>query len=461
MAAITLISKKKSTTGSPYAYYTFTAEEVSRTSTAISIKLTVTGWLQYSSSTFGTGLGLSAGVYIGGAWRNWTLKSTSSAWSGTTKHTQSTTVSIPVSQSTTAFTGIQVRVRRTDSNGSSCKLSATTATTSTMSIATSAKFTISYDANGGTGAPAAQTKSYGVNIKLSSTEPTRASETDDDGAIIKYTFAGWTKTKGSSVVDYLPSATYSTNASVTLYAVWSQIDGYLIFYDTQGGSNILTQSKPAGESVNITSEIPILYGHTFMGWSTSSEGTTPNYQAGDAYSTDSHLYLYAIWNPWVHTVQFDANGGTGAPSGFIKTVGVNQTIPETVPDRAGYIFLGWSTQSNTNIATYNAEDTYIVEQDGGVVTLYAVWLSTDVFIYTNGCCRAIGFEEGANCLSFVNGGTIKGVEFIETRDGSVLNINGTAFYITEILEQHSLHKLTDESGGTLLDESGNRLYYIQ
>ena len=34
-------------------------------------------------------------------------------------------------------------------------------------------YTVSYNANGGSGAPSAQTKTYGVNLTLSSTKPTR------------------------------------------------------------------------------------------------------------------------------------------------------------------------------------------------------------------------------------------------------------------------------------------------
>lgn len=72
-------------------------------------------------------------------------------------------------------------------------------------------YTVSYNANGGTGAPAAQTKTYGVNLTLSSTAPTRTN----------YIFQGWA-TSSTGAVAYQPSGTYSTNASVTLYAIWKQ-----------------------------------------------------------------------------------------------------------------------------------------------------------------------------------------------------------------------------------------------
>lgn len=70
-------------------------------------------------------------------------------------------------------------------------------------------YTVSYNANGGSGAPSNQTKTYGVNLTLSSTRPTRTN----------YNFKGWA-TSASGSVAYQPGGTYSSNAAVTLYAVW-------------------------------------------------------------------------------------------------------------------------------------------------------------------------------------------------------------------------------------------------
>ena len=70
-------------------------------------------------------------------------------------------------------------------------------------------WTISYDANGGTGAPAAQTKTYGQTLVLSSTVPTRTN----------YNFLGWAISATGSAV-YQPGGNYTTDGTATLYAVW-------------------------------------------------------------------------------------------------------------------------------------------------------------------------------------------------------------------------------------------------
>ena len=81
-------------------------------------------------------------------------------------------------------------------------------------------YTVSYNANGGTGAPTAQTKTYGQSITLSSTAPTRTG----------YLFQGWA-TSSTGAVAYQPSGTYSTNASVVLYAIWKAANSTLSSVD--------------------------------------------------------------------------------------------------------------------------------------------------------------------------------------------------------------------------------------
>ena len=71
-------------------------------------------------------------------------------------------------------------------------------------------WTVTYNANGGSGAPGTQTKTYGVTLKLSSTKPTRSN----------YNFKGWATTKTATTAQYAAGANYTANAGATLYAVW-------------------------------------------------------------------------------------------------------------------------------------------------------------------------------------------------------------------------------------------------
>ena len=71
-------------------------------------------------------------------------------------------------------------------------------------------YIVSYNANGGEGAPATQTKIKGQDITLSTTIPTREG----------YTFLGWTTSSTEIIVKYSAGNTYSTDENITLYAVW-------------------------------------------------------------------------------------------------------------------------------------------------------------------------------------------------------------------------------------------------
>ena len=73
-------------------------------------------------------------------------------------------------------------------------------------------FSVTYNANGGTGAPAAQTKTSGTALTLSSVKPTRSG----------YTFLGWATSSAATVAMYQPGGTYTQDADITLYAKWSK-----------------------------------------------------------------------------------------------------------------------------------------------------------------------------------------------------------------------------------------------
>lgn len=82
----------------------------------------------------------------------------------------------------------------------------------TKSIAALPKYTISFNANGGSGAPAAITKSHGIAKNLPTGIPTRSG----------YEFLGWA-TSASGSAAYSAGASYNGNANATLYAVWKAL----------------------------------------------------------------------------------------------------------------------------------------------------------------------------------------------------------------------------------------------
>lgn len=72
-------------------------------------------------------------------------------------------------------------------------------------------YTVTFNANGGTGAPGNQTKTYGVTLTLSTTKPTRSG----------YNFAGWGTSATATTAAYNAGGSYTSNANITLYAIWT------------------------------------------------------------------------------------------------------------------------------------------------------------------------------------------------------------------------------------------------
>ena len=321
-------------------------------------------------------------------------------------------------------------------------------------------YTVKYNANGGSGAPSSQTKTYGKTLILSSTIPTRTS-VDDNGTLTEYVFKGWATSATATSVAYKAGASYTANAAVTLYAVWSKVVSvslYDVSYNTNGGSNVISQVKVKGETLKLRNTIPVKNGYTFAGWGLSADTTTVSYSAGSNYTADEDIVLYAIWTPWSHTVVFDTNGGDGdVPEGFVVSTGDEIVIPDSSLVKKRNVFKYWSTQpSGSGGEIYHSGDGYVTLQDGGIVTLYAIWDITDIYLYYNGECKAGEFIED-DSMSFNNDGTVHYIQFIE--GNSRIGLDRTAFYVAELLERVFVN-LTDEEDNYLIDESGNYLTSI-
>ena len=163
------------------------------------------------------------------------------------------------------------------------------------------------------------------------------------------------------------NATMTVTASYTIPALSS----YTITYNANGGSGApSSQTKYHGKPLTLSTTTPTRTGYTFKGWATSSNVTTATYSAGGSYTTNAAVTLYAVWSINTFTVNYDANGGSGAPSSQTKKYGVALTLSTVTPSRSDYNFLGWATSSNATTATYSAGGSYTTN---AAVTLYAVW----------------------------------------------------------------------------------------
>ncbi len=120
-------------------------------------------------------------------------------------------------------------------------------------------FTISYDANGGIGAPEAQGKVRDTDIYLSESIPVRED----------YIFLGWSENKSADEAEYKAGDIYSKNADAVLYAVWREE-----FISVKKITlSFVNTSLMIGESVKLEAEIfPVDAANKNVVW-TSSDPT--------------------------------------------------------------------------------------------------------------------------------------------------------------------------------------------
>ena len=168
-------------------------------------------------------------------------------------------------------------------------------------------WTVSYNANGGTGAPSSQTKTYGKALTLSTTKPTKASASAGSYTVTynyngngsadttataarttAYTFSKWNTKADGSGADYSSGGSYTANEAVTLYAKWSA-------------------STTAAE---VTLPTPTRTGYTFAGWYTAASGGSLVGAGGAKYRPSKNVTLYAHWTANEYTLSISA--GTGS-----------------------------------------------------------------------------------------------------------------------------------------------------
>lgn len=257
-----------------------------------------------------------------------------------TKHASGT--SIPIAKSKTSevidITSFGITNQLAYSVGaltdsSSVRLTANASQTLTI-ITSEVDRTLSYNANGGTGAPAAQTivtANESDVFTVSNVNPTRTG----------YSFLGWATTSSATSAKYAAGSSITIKTNTTLYAVWKP-DEYTVKYDPNGGSGEpASQIKYHGTTLTLSSDKPARTGYTFQSWNTVREGTGTSYAPGASYTTNTGVTLYAQWT--ANKYKVDCEGATITVT-YDEPYGA---LP--VPHKDGYTFETWALEDGTPI----------------------------------------------------------------------------------------------------------------
>ena len=224
--------------------------------------------------------------------------------------------------------------------------------TMTVSVPALASHKVTYNANGGTGAPGNQTKWYGEVLTLSTVRPSRTN----------YIFQGWSSTRNGAVA-YQPGGRYGSDANLTLYAVWKlatkpptipaftaqrvDADGNLSESGTRVQLAVTYKCDTAGDSSNAVQSLKVAVqsGATWAEQTVSASGATGTARAVlDGLSADSawrfratvkdkygSVTSYTTVGPQRFLLDFSADGrgigiGVGAPAEGVAINGSPVTV---------------------------------------------------------------------------------------------------------------------------------------
>ena len=271
----------------------------------------------------------------------------------------------------------------------------TSGTTTLYAVWQANTYTITYNANGGSGAPGNTTYTYASSgtTNLSSTVPTRTG----------YTFKGWSTSSTATSASYSAGQAWSrSNASnYTLYAVW-QINTYTI---TFAGVDPISTSY-VGQTVTLSGSVavPVVESNTLSLATGTNYVVSFDYKAvsgSNQFDVDFYPDTLPQTNPtatatlqhmdWVTSSTnsnmssckirfFDDIQGSGETDITITNIMLSKTSTKQItynttygdlpaPTRTGYTFVGWFTEQNGGAQVISSS----TMNTPGNHTLFARW----------------------------------------------------------------------------------------
>ena len=252
--------------------------------------------------------------------------------------------------------------------GSSYTVTANITLYAKWNVAGTTNYTVTFNSNGGSTVNQITGVASGTTIAKPA-DPTKANSI----------FDGWYKEAGLTNAWNFTTDTVTQN--ITLYAKWNENASttVTVTFNTDGGSNVNSQTVETGGYANRPANNPTKTGYTFVDWYTSAEY---EYLFNFNIPINSSRTAYAKWTVNQYTITFDSNGGTPAPEQQIINYGSKAAEPQNVT-RSGHTFAGWYKEAGLTNAWNFATDT--VTQD---ITLYAKWTCTVTFNSNGGSAVA-------------------------------------------------------------------------
>ncbi|MDR0840685.1 MAG: InlB B-repeat-containing protein [Christensenellaceae bacterium] len=190
-----------------------------------------------------------------------------------------------------------------------------------------------------------------------------------------YLFSGWFTQDGTGNnwgTEVTAATLVPTQTAHTLYAKWAIKTGYIVEYDSNGGTAVPDKQNVGWNDAGLLPATPPTRGgYRLVGWDVSDNGVKEGVTALDKYSDLAEsdaapsIELRAHWvEEDLVSVIYRATGGTPVPADIILAQGSTEPVVFPAIARAGYTFGGWKVVDkgdNTagGSATYTSSDTNI------------------------------------------------------------------------------------------------------
>lgn len=388
MAYVVVVPETLSTKSSdaPRYQYELDFDYGTRNKTSIVIKYKIWGRIYGNGSYDGTNA-MIAWPYANGKYpsKGVTLRPGGTFWYKPTWH--SVTGSFTISNISMATTSISTALEVTKNGGTNGTLSKTAG--KAFSIPAWPSYTITYNANGGSGAPGTGKKWKDEKYTVSSTKPTRTG----------YDFVNWKINTGNTVA---AGGTISagSNSNYTLTAQW-KAHTYSIVYNKNASDatgTTSTSSHTYGTTQTLTANGFTRTGYKFKGWATSASSTTVAYaDKASVNFTESGTYnLYAVWEEIKYTITLYGNGGTfDSKTSITAQKYYTKNLTLTQPLRTHYTFKGWATSASSTTIFLKPNENYTIN-DETYNKLYAVWEENDVYLTLYGYSNSTDYTQVYN-----------------------------------------------------------------
>lgn len=187
----------------------------------------------------------------------------------------------------------------------------------------------------------------------------------------------------NSGVIHAPGDQLSTvTKGLDFMAIWEPlaVEEFLVSFEPNDSVEFPASNIPAGLTVSagssalIPSEVPVRTSYQFLNWFEPETGN--EYNPGSTIpQINKNIVLYAQWQSVTLTASFypnDVGGPTASnlPSTIVFHYGENIEIPDNIPTRTGYIFMGWSSTELGNTFSPGT----VIETLTQEISLTATWL---------------------------------------------------------------------------------------